>query len=218
MTIPAAQPERWLKQARDAAAHIKGNIDGPDLVGKDPLRFTFAFDKADGGVEVAKVELPRSVCELLNDDQLAGALFTLVLSVMEQKKAIEIPAHGLQCLVGEGEAKCGKPASGGLRISMYGAPTVQKRYGRKSLLSLVMDLPTCCDCFPIITAFNVMSNEQWAEFSKICQQRNNGIVPARDQTVIELIAFDDKDYVALRHAQQQPAPAAPQPEELENGA
>jgi hypothetical protein len=161
MTIPAAQPERWLTQARDAAAHIKGNIEGPDLVGKDPLRFTFAFDKEGGGVEVAKVELPRSVCELLNDDQLAGALFTLVLSVMEQKKAIEIPAHGLQCLVGEGEAKCGKPASGGLRIDMYGAPTVQKRYGRV-LLSMVMDLPTCRDCFPLITPMNLMSNEQWA--------------------------------------------------------
>lgn len=213
MTIPAKQQERWLLQAQQVAAHVKANLEGPDLVGRDPLRFTFGFDNEEKGVDLIKVEVPRGIVTLLSENQLAGAIFILVLGQYPHHEVI--PAHGLDCLIGSAEKKCGKPAIGGLKITLYPAPTVQQRYGRHAMLSMVMDLPTCEACLPHLNGLNLLSNEQWGEMSKIAQQRNKGILPMREQTVVELCPFDDPDYVNLRRAQatkSQPAQAAPQPE------
>ncbi len=216
LTIPAKEHERWLLQARNVAGHLKQHIECPELVGRDPLRLTFGFDAEQKGVDLIKLEIPRSLVYELTVEELTGALYALVLAAVPRAEVI--PSHGLTCLVGPSDAdKCGKPASGGLRVTLFATPTIQKRYGRKPLLSLVLDLPTCVDCHRLLTPWNTMTDEQWRAFSRHAQQRNSGILADRSQTVIDLCPFEDPDYVALRRANQTPAQAAPQPEGAGDG-
>jgi hypothetical protein len=112
--------------------------------------------------------------------------------------------------------QCSNEAAGGLRLNMFPTLAVQKRYGKRVMLSLIMDLPICAACMPKVTPSNVMTEEQWRGFSRAAQQRNSGILADREQTEIVLCQFNEPEYVALRaHVakqakQSQPAPAGPQ--------
>lgn len=131
-----------------------------------------------------------------------------------------------RCWVKEGEKQCQNQAAGGLRVNFYATPAVQKRYGKRVMLSLIMDLPVCLACMSKVTPANVVSEEQWRAFSKVAQQRNFGVLADRSQTEIVLCQFDEPDYVVLRNQvtkqraanESQPAPAGPQPEGAANGA
>lgn len=98
----------------------------------------------------------------------------------------------------EGEEQCPNTAAGGLRVNIYATPTIQKRYGRKVMLSLIFDLPMCLTCMPKVTPANVMTDDQWRAFAKVAQQRCNGVLADRAQTEIVVCKFEDPDYVALR--------------------
>lgn len=129
-----------------------------------------------------------------------------------------------RCAVNDTGEQCPNDAAGGLRVNLYATQTIQKRYGRRSMLSLIFDLPICLACLPKVTPANVMTDEQWRAFSKAAQQRNSGILADRAQTEILLCPFEDPEYVHLREriAKQaandsQPAPAGPQPEGAGDG-
>lgn len=123
-----------------------------------------------------------------------------------------------RCWVKQGEQQCPNQAAGGLRVNFYATPAVQKRYGKRVMLSLIMDLPVCLACMSKVTPANVVSDEQWRAFSKVAQQRNSGVLADRSQTEIVLCHFDEPEYVTLRNQMAkkptnefQPAPAGPQP-------
>lgn len=123
--------------------------------------------------------------------------------------------------------QCPNDATGGVRLKLYPALSIQKRYGKRDMLALIFDLPICASCFSQMTAIEVINNqppEMWQSFSKICQQRNQGILPIKENSEIEHLPFDDPEYVLLRRssaeqrAASQSAPAGPQPEGASNGA
>jgi len=135
--------------------------------------------------------------------------------------------HSERCAVKkDGEEQCPNQAAGGLRVNIYATPTIQKRYGRKVMLSLIFDLPTCLACIPKFTPDNLMTDNQWRAFAKVAQQRNSGILADRAETEIVLCQFEDPEYVALRDQitkraasnDSQPAPAGPQPEGAGDGS
>jgi hypothetical protein len=103
-----------------------------------------------------------------------------------------------RCAVKDGEEQCPHQAAGGLRVNLHATPAIQKRYGKRVMLSLIFDLPVCLACFPKLTPANLMSDDQWRAFSKVAQQRNSGILADRGQTEIVLCRFEDPEYVALR--------------------
>jgi hypothetical protein len=125
-----------------------------------------------------------------------------------------------RCMVKNGEEQCPNQAVGGLRVNLHAAPAIQKRYGRRVMLSLIFDLPVCLACMSKLTPDNLMTEEQWRAFSKVAQQRNSGVLTDRAQTEIMLCQFEEPEYVALRQQiarraaanDLQPAPAGPQPE------
>jgi hypothetical protein len=88
-----------------------------------------------------------------------------------------------------------------VRLKLYPALSIQKRYGKRDMLALIFDLPICATCFSQMTAIEVINNqppEMWQSFSKICQQRNQGILPIKENSEIEHLPFDDPEYVLLR--------------------
>jgi len=130
-----------------------------------------------------------------------------------------------RCAVKEGDEQCPHQAARGLRVNLHATPAIQKRYGRRVMLSLIFDLPVCLACFPKITPANLMTDDQWRAFSKVAQQRNSGILADRGQTEVVLCQFEDPEYVALRQQierqraanDSQPGQAAPQPEGAGDG-
>lgn len=126
--------------------------------------------------------------------------------------------------------QCEHNATGGIRLVCYAAEHLQKRYGRKPLLKLILDLPVCSSCFALMTPMQVIVDGlqpgQWADISRTSQKRNHGVLPIKEQSTIEHVPFTDHEYAALRvHIAKehpdakratpevpQPAPAAPQPE------
>ncbi len=130
-----------------------------------------------------------------------------------------------RCAVKDGEEQCPHQAAGGLRVNLHATPAIQKRYGKRVMLSLIFDLPVCLACFPKLTPANLMSDDQWRAFSRVAQQRNNGFLADRAQTEIVLCQFEDPEYVALRQQierqraanESQPGQAAPQPEGAGDG-
>jgi hypothetical protein len=130
-----------------------------------------------------------------------------------------------RCWVKNGEEQCPNQAAGGLRVNFYATPAVQKRYGKRVMLSLIMDLPVCLACMPKVTPANVVNEEQWRAFSKVAQQRNSGVLADRSQLEIVLCHFGEPEYVALRNQmakqraanESQPAPEGPQQEGAGNG-
>ena len=115
--------------------------------------------------------------------------------------------------------QCPNDATGGVRLKLYPALTIQKRYGKRDMLALIFDLPVCASCFGQMSAVEVINNqppEMWRTFTKLVQQRNNGILPIKEQSEIEHLPFDDPEYVLLRRqsakqrAESQPAPPGSQ--------
>ena len=100
---------------------------------------------------------------------------------------------------------CENPASGGVRLSLFAHERMQKRYGRRPLLSVLLDLPVCPECYSRMNAMQVigdgLANGQWGAISKIAQQRNYGVLPIKENSTIEHVPFDDPEYLTLRRAQ-----------------
>jgi hypothetical protein len=97
--------------------------------------------------------------------------------------------------------QCPHDATGGIRLKLFPALTIQKRYGKRDMLALILDLPVCADCFKLMTPIEVLSNlgpAQWQAFSKVAQQRNNGVLPIKEQSEIEHLPFEDREYTMLR--------------------
>lgn len=117
--------------------------------------------------------------------------------------------------------QCQNEATGGIRLKLFASQAIQKRYGKRSLLELVLDLPVCAQCFSKMKPHEVMSEEQWREFGKVAQRRNHGILAAREETELVHIPFSDQAYQALRKqmaaAASQSAPAGPQQEGTGDG-
>jgi hypothetical protein len=102
--------------------------------------------------------------------------------------------------------QCPNDATGGIRMKLYPALAVQRRYGKRDLLALLLDLPVCPGCFAQMTPLEVLSNqppEMWGAFSKMVQKRNHGILPIKEQSEIEHLPFDDPEYVLLRKSAAQ---------------
>jgi len=129
-------------------------------------------------------------------------------------------AHSERCAVKkDGEEQCPNQAAGGLRVNIYATPTIQKRYGRKVMLSLIFDLPVCLECMSRITPANVMTDDQWRAFSKVAQQCNSGILADRAETEIVVCRFEEPEYVTLRQKIEKRAAANDaQPVVTEGGA
>lgn len=98
--------------------------------------------------------------------------------------------------------RCPAMATGGIRLILFAADTIQKRYGRRAMLSLILDLPVCEACFKLMTPLQVITDGlqpgQWGAIAKEAQRRNSGILPLRENSLIEHIPFDDAEYAALR--------------------
>lgn len=119
---------------------------------------------------------------------------------------------------------CPNEATGGYRLTLHAAPAVQKRWGRNSLLSLIVDLPVCAECFAKSTAFDMTDAQLRAGLNKQAQQLNQGILVDWKETELEHVPFSDPEYqILLRHTtgrraiESQPAPAGPQPEGVGDG-
>lgn len=104
-----------------------------------------------------------------------------------------------RCRVTRTDQQCEHQAAGGLRLNLYATPTIQKRYGRRVMLSLIFDLPVCSTCMPTLTLADLVNAEQWKAFSKVAQQRNAGVLVDRAQTEIVLCKWDEPEYVTLRN-------------------
>jgi hypothetical protein len=116
------------------------------------------------------------------------------------------------------EESCPTPATGGLRVTLRPAETVEKRWGRKSLLTFVMDLPLCPSCFPKVSITEVIDPDLRQSLARTAQKMNNGVLVDWSRTLLEHVPFDDPYYIALRGEMDkraaenasQPVPAGPQ--------
>jgi hypothetical protein len=124
--------------------------------------------------------------------------------------------------------QCPNDATGGMRLKLFAGEAIQRRYGKKLMLALILDLPVCAECFSKMSALEVIKNldgRLWSALSKMAQRQNRGIVPIKESSEIEHLAFDDPEYVLLRKQmakraasnESQPAPAGPLPEGVGNG-
>ncbi len=222
-----AHREKWRAQADKIAAHLKGVSDWGEMV---KVKTGIAFDD---GVRTLTLEVP--FIQRLSEEALGEFIFYAVLATADQEAAPQAPAVtgnaptsaqeqeqpaapavSERCSVKDGEEQCQNQAAGGLRVNLYATQTIQRRYGRRVMLSLVFDLPVCLGCMSKITPSNLMTDEQWRAFSRVAQQRNSGVLADRSQTEIVLCKFDDPEYQALRaqiakqQTKSQPGPAGPQ--------
>lgn len=134
--------------------------------------------------------LPCTSSEGLRHD---GKVPPAAPAVFEQCRRRKAPDFTEQCLAF---------ATGGVRLILFAADTIQKRYGRRPMLALILDLPLCDACFQLMTPLQVITDGlqpgQWGAIAKEAQRRNSGILPVRENSLIELIPFADPEYVALR--------------------
>lgn len=96
---------------------------------------------------------------------------------------------------------CPNNAAGGVRLKLFPAEAVSKRYGKRPLLKLTLDIPVCANCGAKITAAEVITNLEaglWGQFSKEAQRRNKGFLPIKENSEVEFVPFDDPEYVLLR--------------------
>lgn len=112
---------------------------------------------------------------------------------------------------------CPNPATGALRITLRPAESVEKRFGLRSLMSLVMPVTLCSSCFPKVQFMEVTDEDLRKRLVKTAQQMNKGVLPDWSRTLIEHVPFGDPHYMALRAAMRpqaandsQPGPAGPQ--------
>jgi len=108
---------------------------------------------------------------------------------------------------------CPAEATGGYRVTLHAAPAIQKRWGRRSMLSLIVDLPVCADCFSKSTIFDITDQELRLRLGKTAQRMNSGILVDWKETVLEHVPFSDREYqILLRQTKgraasdSQPAP------------
>jgi len=97
---------------------------------------------------------------------------------------------------------CPNNATGGITLVLFPHQHIQKRYGHRPMLRVILDLPVCAECFPKMTARQVIADGllpgQWGVLSKAAQRRNNGILPVNEESAIEHISFSNPEYAALR--------------------
>jgi hypothetical protein len=100
--------------------------------------------------------------------------------------------------------QCPNDATGGVRLKLYPALSIQKRYGKRDMLALIFDLPVCAD---LLLADDRDRGDQQPAAGHVAarlhqgsrdQQRNHGILPIKEESVIEHIAFSDPEYELLR--------------------
>jgi hypothetical protein len=98
--------------------------------------------------------------------------------------------------------QCQSQATGGVRLKLFAHKRFQKRYGRRSMLELLLHLPVCAGCFAQMTPDQVIAEGlqagQWGAASKEAQRRNAGILPIREESEIEHVPYADAEYTALR--------------------
>lgn len=117
------------------------------------------------------------------------------------------------------DTNCPNLATGGFLATLRPAQAVQKRYGRSSLMTLVIDLPICAECFPKATILEITDPNLRTLLGREAQRINQGFLVDWSETVLQHLPFDDPAYVALRTQlakkgeaanDSQPAPAGPQ--------
>jgi hypothetical protein len=97
-----------------------------------------------------------------------------------------------------GEDNCPAEATGGLRVTLRPAETVEKRWGKKSLLTFVMDLPLCPSCFPKVSIMEITDPGLRQSLMRTAQQMNEGVLVDWSRTLLEHVPFDDPYYRTLR--------------------
>lgn len=103
---------------------------------------------------------------------------------------------------GEPAKACGEEATGGLRVVLLPAEAVEKRWGRSSLLTFVMDLPTCARCAALTSILDCTSQDLRISLGKMAQRINQGILVDWSRTRIEHVGFDHPEYILLRQAHE----------------
>ena len=100
------------------------------------------------------------------------------------------------------EDSCQNNATGGITLVLFPHQHIQKRYGRRPMLRVILDLPVCAECFVKMTPLQVIQDGLqlggWGEMVKFAQRRCGGILPIKEESVIEHIPFSDPEYAALR--------------------
>lgn len=218
------QRANWRAQAVRSAAELK-QVPSWGLL--EEVKVGFAFDDS-----VVQLTIPTAHISSLSEAELALLIFDQVLNAPTVQRAAvpEAPPAGPDAaaivaaaaeeacwrrLPPEFTQPCTNKATGGVKLKLFPHQSIQKRYGKKPMLELILDLPICSTCFPQMTPDEViqkgMAPEQWGAISKAAQRRCNGILPMREESVIEPVPFDDPQYLQLRaHIAKQRAAAAAQ--------
>lgn len=97
---------------------------------------------------------------------------------------------------------CPSAATGGLRVILHAAPALQKRWGRRSLMTFIMDLPVCPSCFQKLNVMEVTDEQLRKTLGRTAQQMNSGILVDWSQTQVEHLPFEAPEYVALRRSME----------------
>lgn len=115
------------------------------------------------------------------------------------------------------ETRCPNEAKGVIRLKLHAAPTIQKRYGKRVMLQMVMGFHVCPKCFPAVSVMKITDEKLRATLNRFAQQRNSGILVDWSQTELEHVPYDDPEYLLLVNSRKkddaandsQPAPAGP---------
>ena len=216
------QRAKWRAEAARIAEELKKV---PDFGGLEQIKAAIVFND-----QVVQIQLPVDTIKESSEGALAILIFDGVLRMQEdlpapatppaeppkgddaeairkaaeevREKLAQAPEPCWRRLEPEYKDPCPNNATGGIRLTLYPHESIQKRYGKKPMLRLVLDLPVCSECFPKMTPAQVISDGlapgQWGEMSKIAQRKCNGILPAKDESVIEHVPFTDPEYMGLR--------------------
>lgn len=229
--------ERWRAQSLKIAQELK---DIPEWKGKDKLKVGIAFDDAIVTIELAVASITAASLEDLAESIFISAVEEVQRKQGQAPEAATPGKTGEQAADQAPETTtpspaavqpitqlgkcwrriepeyvkgCENDATGGVRLILFPAETLQKRYGRKSMLSLILDIPVCSSCFPKMTAHQVIADGlapgQWGQMSKIAQQLNKGWLPIKENSLIEHVPPEDPQYMALRAQIAKSAGAAP---------
>lgn len=204
------QRAKWKAEARRIATHLKAAKDWGD---KTSIKIGVCFDD-----QVVTIGLELALIARISVEALADTIFDGVLGIQDAAQAMTSPTveysvvndptsfnvqeRCVRRIAPAFEVQCANNAAGGIRLKLYASPTLQKRYGRRPLVQLILHLPVCEACFALMTPAEVIANGmepgQWGAASKEAQRRNHGVLPIKDESLIEFVAWTNPEYVALR--------------------
>lgn len=209
------QRAKWRAEAARIAIELRKRA--PEFAGKEEIKVGVAFND-----QVVTLQLPTATIRESSEGLLAILIYDGVLRMQDELPApppIEVippagaeaaaapqgPAHTEPCwrrLEPDFKEACPNQATGGIGITLYPHESIQKRYGKKPMLDLILHIPVCPSCFARMTPTEVLrdglAEGQWGDISKAAQRRCNGILPAKEETAIAHVPFSEPKYVMLR--------------------